>query len=110
MLEAVGVIPNNYQPHIYLVIGGEQCVAPAMKLASDLRQADHNMRILMNCGGGSIKSQMKRADKSGADFAVILGENELQSNSVAIKNLRAEAEQALVAQVELANWLIENLN
>jgi len=110
MLETVGVTPRDHQPHLYLVVGGDDCVAPAMKLAEELRQADEKLRIQMNCGGGSIKSQMKRADKSGANFAVILGDIELQNNSVAIKNLRAETEQRLIAQAELASWLIENIN
>ena len=74
MLEAVGVAQKDHCPHIYLVIAGEQCTPPAIKLSEDIRRSNSSLRLLMNCGGGSVKSQMKRADKSGASFAVILGD------------------------------------
>lgn len=110
MLEAAGVAQMDHRPHIYLVIAGEQCTPPAIKLSEDIRRSNSSLRLLMNCGGGSIKSQMKRADKSGARFAVILGDDELQSNKVTIKNLRTNTEQQHIAQAELSAWLINNLN
>jgi histidyl-tRNA synthetase len=55
-----------------------------------------------NCGGGGFKAQMKRADRSGAAVAVILGEDEVATNSAVLKPLRAEVEQRKVALAELA--------
>lgn len=73
-----------------------------------LRDALPEKNLLMHCGGGSIKSQMKKADKSGAAMAIILGEQEVQDNTVAIKFLREQREQVVLAQAELIKFLQEN--
>jgi histidyl-tRNA synthetase len=110
MLEAGGLGHTDHEPHVYLVVGGEQNTAAAIKLAETLRDADARLRVLMNCGGGSIKSQMKRADKSGARFAAILGDDEIQAKLVTIKDLRSDADQKHVAQTELPAWLAKHIN
>ncbi|MFO7603021.1 MAG: histidine--tRNA ligase [Gammaproteobacteria bacterium] len=109
MLEAAAVEQDKLQPHIYLVVASDGGNASALKLAEDLRQANSQLRVLMNCGGGSIKAQMKRADKSGASYAAILGDVELSEKSVTLKNLRTDAEQQRIAQAELPVWLANNL-
>jgi histidyl-tRNA synthetase len=58
-----------------------------------------------HCGGGSFKSQMKKADKSGARWALILAEDEAASKQVLIKNLRDDAAQQSIDQSALADWL-----
>jgi len=60
---------------------------------------------VVNCGAGSFKSQFKRADKSGAVWALILGDDELAANTIAVKDLRGDSEQQNIEQSELANWL-----
>jgi histidyl-tRNA synthetase len=60
------------------------------------------VRIETNCGGGSFKSQLKRADRSGAGYAIILGDEELARGVVGLKPLREEAGQAEVAVADLA--------
>jgi histidyl-tRNA synthetase len=70
-----------------------------------LRSALPNLAIQMNLGGGSFKSQFKRADKSGARYALVYGESEVSSNSVTLKPLRGEGEQATFPDEELASWL-----
>lgn len=64
---------------------------------------------MSHCGGGSFKSQMKKADRSGARYAVILGENELAKGTVGLKPLRSDEPQRDVGQAELAGLLEELL-
>ena len=75
----------------YIVHVGEQAGRLAASVAEKLRDA--GLAIAVNAGGGSIKSQMKRADRSGAHFALILGDDELARGVVAIKELRGEGAQ-----------------
>lgn len=80
-----------------------------MILADSLRSSFEQLRIQVNCGGGSFKSQMKKADKSGAELALILGENEVDNQSVSVKYLRSDEGQLLLAQEELLSKLPELL-
>ena len=66
---------------------GSQAAGLAFKVAEDLRDA--GLEVLLHCGGGSIKSQMKKADASGAEFAVLIGANEVAAREVTLKQLRA---------------------
>jgi histidyl-tRNA synthetase len=77
-------------------------------LAEKLRDALPDLRILVNCGGGSFKSQFKRADKSGARFALILGEDEVKNGTVSLKWLREAHEQQLLAQADVAAFMKEH--
>ena len=79
--------------HAYLVAVGEPAQAASLSLAERLRDALPGLRLLSHCGGGSFKSQFKRADKSGADYALILGESELERGTIAVKHLRDEGGQ-----------------
>jgi histidyl-tRNA synthetase len=63
----------------------------------------------VNSGGGSFKSQMKRADKSGAHLALILGENEISNQQISIKNLRQDQEQEVIALTALPEFLSATL-
>ncbi len=90
---------------VYLVLGGAAAEATGLQVAEQLRDALPGVRVETNCGGGSFKSQLKRADRSGAHYAVILGEEELQRGVAGLKPLREEAGQAEVAVAELATEL-----
>jgi histidyl-tRNA synthetase len=83
-------------PDAYLVAVGEAAQARALTLAEELRDQDPELRIEVNCGGGSFKSQFKRADKSGAVLALILGDDELRAGQLGIKPLRADSDQQTV--------------
>jgi histidyl-tRNA synthetase len=87
---------------VYLVLGGSAAEATGLQVAERLRDALPGVRVETNCGGGSFKSQLKRADRSGARYAVILGEEELLRGVAGLKPLREEAEQAEVAVADLA--------
>lgn len=99
----------QHQPHAYLVLVGEAAQAEGIILAERLRDAQPELRLLTHCGGGSFKSQFKRADKSGAQVALVLGDDEVAQGTVGIKYLRQEREQETVAQAELAQRLITEL-
>jgi histidyl-tRNA synthetase len=90
-------------PHAYLVVGADTLVPAALLAAEELR--DRGLRIECNGGGGSMKAQLKRADRSGARFAVLFGEDENRRGEVAVKDLRNESPQAAVRRAELADFL-----
>jgi histidyl-tRNA synthetase len=90
-------------PDIYFISENEAAFQLVLELADLLRDAIPNLRIMVHCGGASLKNQFKKADKSGAAFAVILGEQELQTQSVAIKFLRKDTPQISVKQNELVD-------
>lgn len=99
----------GYAPDVYFVIAGEAAQAHGLTLAEQLREALPHVRIEVNCGGGSFKSQLKRADKSGAQLALILGDTETEKRLVGLKSLRIEAPQAEVAWDDLAAELKKRL-
>jgi histidyl-tRNA synthetase len=74
-------------------------------LAERLRDAVSGLRVQNNAGGGGFKAQFKRADKSGAAFAVVLGEDEVRQGVAQLKPLRGEGEQQSVALDQLAAML-----
>ncbi|MTW20621.1 histidine--tRNA ligase [Allochromatium palmeri] len=91
----------------YLVAVGERAEAAAPALAEQLREALPSLRLQAHCGGGSFKSQFKKADKSGARFALILGDEELERGVVGVKDLRGESEQRELRHADLAAILAE---
>jgi histidyl-tRNA synthetase len=84
---------QRQRPQVYLVLVGEQAQIPGFKLAEQLRDAWPDLALQINLGGGSFKTQFKRADKSGAVFALVLGDDEAARGVVAIKALRRELAQ-----------------
>ena len=106
LLDELGVVPDSIGQTVdlYIVAVGN-IELEALVLAEDLRSQCPNIRIESHCGGGSFKSQIKKADKSGAAVALILGEDEVASATAGVKFLREEKPQQSVAQTELANVL-----
>ncbi|MGI2168607.1 histidine--tRNA ligase [Shewanella sp. MF05960] len=92
---------------VYVTAMGDNCLVEAIKVAAELRQQLPTLKVMSHCGGGNFKKQMKRADKSGAQYALIIGENEIANNQVAIKPLRNNNEQQLVARDELVTKIAE---
>ena len=90
-------------PDVYVVAVGDGTTRLAFRIAESLRNAEPPLRVEVHCGGGGFKVQMKRADRSGANVAVILGEDEVATGTVVLKPLRAEVEQQSVAPAELAD-------
>ncbi len=92
-------------PHAYLIRVGNLAEHQGGLLAELLRDALPELRLVVHCDGGSFKSQFKRADKSGAGLALILGEEEAKDATIGIKNLRKEGEQITLSQAELIPYL-----
>jgi histidyl-tRNA synthetase len=76
-----------------LIVAGERTEIAAFKLAEQLRDDWPGLALQINLGGGSFKTQFKRADKSGAEFALVLGDDEVARGAVAVKALRRELAQ-----------------
>jgi histidyl-tRNA synthetase len=108
----VELVQNNLKldvaPHAYFVVASEEAVTPGMQISESLREQLPGLRLLVHCGGGSFKSQFKRADKSGASVALILGDDELKSNTVSVKYLREDKPQLSVSKDDLPP-LLKNL-
>jgi len=98
-------------PHAYLIMLTPEGQLAGRVLAEQLLDQNPCLRLMVHGGGGSMKSQMKRADKSQAKLALILGEDEMQTSQVTIKYLRdSEQEQETIAQTELGQWLSKFIN
>lgn len=90
---------------IYVISLGENLAAQAMALAEAVRNGLPQQQVVCHCGGGSLKSQMKKADKSGADWALIIGSEELAANSVVLKPLRSDEAQEKIPGDQLVDRL-----
>ena len=98
-------IPVKSAVDIYVVYQGEGTTLAAFQLAEKLRSALPHLSTMLHCSGGNFKKQFKRADKSGATLALVLGESEVQNNQVVVKHLLGAAEQQTI---DVAN-LIEHV-
>ena len=92
---------------IYLLLLGEACELKGLLLAEKIREHYPDKKMITHCGGGSLKSQMKKADKSGADIAFILAEDELENKQLTVKYLRKKKQQTTVGFDELITFLSE---
>lgn len=107
LLETLGKVPESIsrQIDVYLCAFGEQAELAGLRLSEALRDRLPGLRLAVNAGGGSFKSQFKKADKSGALFALILGDDELAQQMIGFKPLRGQGEQQNIAWDALAEHL-----
>lgn len=94
---------------VYMVALGDQAELTATQLAEQLRDGWPNIKVRMNCGAGNFKKQFKRADKSGAKIALVIGEQEVQDGTVGVKYLRENKEQLVVSQRDFCQLLDQYL-
>ena len=106
LLEELSAFPEGIDvvADVYIVAAGEGTQVKAFDLARKLR-SESELRVVQNMGQGSFKSQMKRADKSGARYAVILGTNEVETNTVLLKPLQSDEPQKSVTEEELLGYI-----
>ena len=112
LVEEQGLDQSNLEPNVYLVMAGQEAELVGLSLAESLRDDQPNLRLLVNGGSGSFKSQLKRADNSGADYAFILGSTEIEEKTITIKPLRSTlkiTEQLTIPQAQLTDFTSENL-
>jgi histidyl-tRNA synthetase len=110
MLEEKPFAAVTQPSHAYLIMVGESAQQQGLILAEKLRDALPRLALQNNLGGGGFKNQMKRADKSGAKWALILADDECQQHAVAIKFLREDQPQQTISQSALVSWLQEHIN
>lgn len=111
LLDTLELVPEEVLNtlDVYVCPVGANASLNALLLADNLRTEHSWLRIQTHCGGGSFKSQLKRADKSGARFALLLGEDEVANNSVTVKDLRTDAEQQTMSLEAVSEWLAEHI-
>ncbi len=105
LLDAVQPVAETTEADVMVLAVGEGTSQQAVVLAEQLRDALPALRIVYNCGGGSFKSQFRKADKSGAQIALIIGEAEVMQQTVGIKWLRADREQISCAMTDAAEHI-----
>lgn len=101
-------IPSPATVDNYIVFAGENTDIAAFNLAETLRTALPNQRTQLNCSGGNFKKQFKRADKSGAKIALVIGEDEAKTGNVLVKFLREDRPQQTIALNKIVSFLEEN--
>ncbi len=110
LVELLEQVPVARTVDVYMIRVGSEAEKQGLVFAENIRDQLPNLKLQMNCGGGSFKSQFKKADKSTAEFAIIIGEDEVKRGEVAIKNLRIEQEQQSLSYSDAIEFLQENLN
>ncbi|AHN70762.1 histidyl-tRNA synthetase, putative [Aggregatibacter actinomycetemcomitans HK1651] len=90
---------------IYIVYQGEGTTVAAFSLAEKLRSELPHLRTLLHCSGGNFKKQFKRADKSGAKLALVIGEDEVKNQQVVVKELLQHSEQVVVALSDITTHI-----
>ena len=103
--EVVKDLPIHPNVDIYLIHQGENTTLPALQIADQIRTQLPQTKVLLHCSGGNFKKQFKRADKSGAKFAIILGEDEIAKQQVVVKDLLSGEEQVTMPMSDLINYL-----
>jgi len=105
-----GGLPASNNCDAYFVAVGSDVLLPAFALVEGLRDEFPDLTVEMNCGGGSFKSQMKRADRSGAAVALILGEDEIAAKTIGIKALREDVAQISVSWSDFGSALTQYID
>jgi len=107
LMDTQSLLPE--MPDIYFCVVGPAAARAGLALAERLRDELLEMRLIVNGGDASLKAQLRRADKTGARLALILGEDEIAANTVAIKYLREDRAQQSVALVDSPRLLRQAL-
>lgn len=108
LLDELNVVPTEIFDtlDVYLLAVGNVQMQ-AFELSESIRDTLPGLKLQVHCGGGSFKNQMKKADRSGAKLALILGENEIRDNTVSVKYLRENKDQITINQSDLSHFLAE---
>ncbi|ANE54927.1 histidine--tRNA ligase [Methylomonas sp. DH-1] len=105
LLELLETVPVAVGVDVFMIRVGSAAEAVGMRLAEALRDQLPQLKLQVNCGGGSFKSQFKKADKSGAEYAIVIGDDEAARGEVALKPLRADQEQLTLDHSQLLQFL-----
>ncbi len=97
--------PAPETPDVYMVLAGNDAIVSGLALAEEIRLAEPGWSVVCNCAGASMKSQFKRADKSGASVALVIGDGEITEGTVSVKLLREQTQQQTVSRAQLMDVL-----
>jgi len=106
LMEQLENVPVERCVDVYMIRVGLEAEKEGMRLAEKIRDQVDGIKLQVNCGGGSFKSQFKKADKSGAEYAIIIGDDEVSRGEVSVKSLRIEQEQKNMTQDEAIQLLL----
>ncbi|NOR68228.1 MAG: histidine--tRNA ligase [Methylomarinum sp.] len=109
LLEQLDDLPVDRAVDVYMIRVGAEAEKVGMQFAERLRTEVNGIKLQVNCGAGSFKSQFKKADKSGAEYAIIIGEDEVEKGEISLKPLLSGEEQRNMSQNEAIQLLIESL-
>ncbi|NBH74552.1 histidine--tRNA ligase [Rodentibacter pneumotropicus] len=98
-------IPLKSAADIYVIHQGENTTLAALQLAEKIRSELPHLRVMQHCSGGNFKKQFKRADKSGAALALVIGESEVQNNQVVVKHLHGGVEQQTFEMGQVVDYI-----
>lgn len=105
LVEQLDTVALEPSVDVYLIRVGTAAEKAGLLLSEQIRDQIDGLKLQVNCGGGSFKSQFKKADKSGAAFAIIIGDDEAQRGEAALKSLRVEQEQTTLSHAALLETL-----
>ena len=106
LMETLSIAPAvELLPELFIIAVGDEAMQLALVFAESIRDDEHHRLVVVNTAGGSIKNQFKKADKSGARLALILGVDEMRDRTISIKDLRHTAEQVTIPQQELNQYI-----
>jgi histidyl-tRNA synthetase len=105
LMEVAGNVPLARTVDVYMIRVGETAEREGLRFAETIRNEVPGLKLQVNCGGGSFKSQFKKADKIGAEYAIILGEDEVSRGEFGLKSLRSEQDQQTLSREQIITFL-----
>ena len=105
LIEVSGNLPQTRAVDVFMIRVGDAAEQEGMRFAELIRNEVPGLKLQVNCGGGSFKSQFKKADKIGAEYAIILGDDEVSRGEFSIKSLRSEQAQKTLTQEQTITFL-----
>jgi len=109
LIEQLDDVPIESAVDVYMIRVGEEAEKEGLRLAEIMRNEIDGIKLQVNCGSGSFKSQFKKADKSGAEYALIIGDDEVSRGEVSLKPLRSGQEQENMTQNDVIQLLIQSI-
>lgn len=109
LIEQLEDVPLQRSVDVYMIRVGAEAEKEGLRLAEKMRNEIDGLKLQVNCGAGSFKSQFKKADKSGAEYALIIGDDEVSRGEVSLKPLRSDQQQKDMTQQDVIQFLIESI-
>jgi len=109
LIEQLDDVPVDRNVDVYMILVGADAEKEGMRLAEKMRDEIGNLKLQVNCGAGSFKSQFKKADKSGAEYALIIADDEVSRGEVSLKPLRSGQEQQNMSQTDVIKLIKESI-